>query len=128
MNTQLFPDIHHFYPAIVRERFDSPIDALISLGVPADEATDLVAASWSQGCAGSIVTTTFGGRHIAVVAQGAGRWAACNFFAEALCTTQIDAERRLLRLFRPGTRGSAGILSLVCGEIALTEDFGPSSA
>jgi hypothetical protein len=119
MTLPLFPHTGRYYPAIVRDRFDSPIDALIALGVPSDEATDLVAASWRECGAGSIVTTIPGGRQVAVLAVSSGRWAACAVFLEAHCATQRDAERRLARLLKPGTRGTASVLSLVAGELSL---------
>ena len=108
-----------FYPAIMRDRFASPIDALVSLGVPADEARDLVVASWCASGAGSIAATTYGGRPVAVLLLPDGRWAACNVFLDALCTTQQEAERRLARLLKPGTRGSASVLALRAGALSL---------
>lgn len=121
----VFPDAGRFYPAIVRERFDSPIDALVSLGVPGDEAMDLVAASWCGGGSGSIVATVPGGRQVAVVPVLAGRWAACSVFCEAHCATLQDAERRLDRLLRPGVRGVGGVLSLAVGELSLAGETPP---
>ncbi len=125
MNPDTFPDSCHFYPAIVRGRFDSPIDALVSLGVPGDEAMDLVAASWCGGGSGSVVATVPGGRQVAVVPALAGRWAACSVFREAHCATRQDAERRLGRLLRPGMRGVGGVLSLAVGELSLAGEAPP---
>ena len=45
-----------FLPAIICAEFDSPIDALLSLHVPQEEAMDAVVAAWhggATGCAGS---------------------------------------------------------------------------
>jgi hypothetical protein len=120
MNSAPLAPADIFYPAIVRNKFDSPIDAFISLGVPTDEAMDVVAASWHASRAGSLVTTTYGGRSVAVVPLPTGHWAACNVFLEPLCLTQQEAERRVVRLLKPGTRGKAGVLALSAGNLALT--------
>jgi hypothetical protein len=123
MNPYKFTDTDRiarlFYPAIMRGRFVSPIDALVSLGVPADEARDLVLASWSTSGAGSIAASTYGGRSVAVLPLPDGRWAACNVFLDARCATQQEAERRLARLLKPGTRGSASVLALRADELSL---------
>ncbi len=123
MNTDPFSITDCFYPAIVRGRFASPIDALVALGVPGDEATDLVAASWRVSGAdspwASIVATTYGSRSVAVLPLADGRWAACNVFIDTLCVTQPEAERRLARLLKAGTRGTAGVLALAAGELSL---------
>ncbi|MBV5333934.1 hypothetical protein JZU57_01555, partial [bacterium] len=85
---------------------------MVALGVPGDEATDLVAASWRVSGAdspwASIVATTYGSRSVAVVPLVDGRWAACNVFIDTLCVTQPEAERRLARLLKAGTRGTVG--------------------
>ena len=54
------------------------------------------------------------------VGQAAWHWAACNVFLEPLCLTQQEAERRVVRLLKPGTRGKAGVLALSAGNLALT--------
>ena len=120
MNSASLAPADIFYPAIVRDKFDSPIDAFISLGVPSDEAMDVVAASWHASGTGSMVATTYGGRSVAVVPLPTGHWAACNVFIEPLCSTQQEAERRIDRLLKPGTRGKAGVLALSAGNLALT--------
>lgn len=127
MNADNFPDSAHlsplFYPAIVRDRFVSPIDALVALGIPGDESTDLVIASWHTSATDrrvpSIVATTYGGRPVAVVPLADGRWAACNIFLDTLCATAQEAERRLDRLLKPGTRGTACVLTLQAGLFSL---------
>lgn len=119
MNTPLFPGAGRYYPAIVRAYFDSPIDALVSLGVAHDEAMNLVAASWRAHGPGSLLATLPGDRQLAVVPVSAGRWAACSIFGDAHCATHQDAERRLDRLLRPGMRGIAGVLLLEAGELTL---------
>jgi hypothetical protein len=124
MNSSLFYGAGSFYPAIVRDWFVSPIDALVALGVPGDEATDLVTASWHTHAVGSLVATTYGGRPVAVVPLPDGRWAACNVFFDTLCATQPEAERRLGRLLKVGTRGTAGVLTLVEGALSLVVDMG----
>lgn len=72
-----------YFPAIVCAIFDSPIDALVALCVPRDEAMDLVAAFWGEGDAVCIVATLDGGRPVAVLQTPEGRWAACNAFWES---------------------------------------------
>ena len=97
-----------YFPAIVCTVCDSPIDALVALCVPRDEAMDLVAASWQKGELECLVTTLEGGRPIAVVRTPEGRWAACNAFLDQLCATPQEAERRLGKLLRRGREGCVG--------------------
>jgi hypothetical protein len=101
------PALHLFsyFPAIVCTVCDSPIDALVALCVPRDEAMDLVAASWPDGGAESIVTTLNGGRPVVVLRTPEGRWAACNAFLDDLCTTPQEAARRLDKLLKRGRQG-----------------------
>lgn len=99
-----------YFPAIICGEFDSPIDALIALCVPQGEAMTLVAASWSLGNAGSILTSVDGGRSVAALRTAEGRWAACNAFLDDACLTSREAERRLQRLLKRGRRGMVGIL------------------
>ncbi|MBA3995580.1 MAG: hypothetical protein C0466_00220 [Candidatus Accumulibacter sp.] len=100
-----------YFPAIVRDECDSPIDALVLLGVPRDEATDLVAATWNdwdeeaaraQDC---ILCDIDGGRPVAVLRTPEGRWAACNAFPEKACGERREAERVLAKLLKRGRRG-----------------------
>lgn len=94
-----------YFPAIVCAIFDSPIDALVALCVPRDEAMDLVAAFWGEGDAVCIVATLDGGRPVAVLQTPEGRWAACNAFLGELCATPQEAGRRLDKLLRRGRQG-----------------------
>jgi hypothetical protein len=115
-----------FFPAVICAEFDSPIDALLSLCVPHDEAMDLVAAAWCGGAALSataaeaaseadseavcILATLDGGRRVAAVPQADGRWAACNAFPDACCATRAEAERLLAKRLKRGRRGLVGVL------------------
>ena len=108
-----------FFPAVICAEFDSPIDALVALCVPRDEAMDRVTASWSGGAldvesgvpAPSLLATVDGGRCVAVVRTADGRWAACNAFTEYACSTQAEAERRLQKLLKRGRRGCIGVMA-----------------
>ena len=97
-----------YFPAIVCIVCDSPVDALVALCVPRDEAMDLVTASWRGGEASCIVATLHGGRPIAVLATPEGRWAACNAFLDEIFSTPQEAGRRLDRLLKRGRRGYVG--------------------
>ena len=99
-----------YFPAIVCVVCDSPIDALVALCVPRDEAMALVTASWrdSETGGGCIVATLHGGRPIAVLPTPEGRWAACNAFMDALYATPQEAGRRLDELLKRGRRGYVG--------------------
>ena len=99
-----------YFPAIVCTVCDSPIDALVALCVPRDEAMDLVAASWRESETGCIVATLDGGRPVAVLPTPDGRWAACNAFLGELCATPQEAARRLDKLLKRGRRGYVGCL------------------
>ena len=100
-----------YFPAILCAEFDSPIDALISLCVPQDEALNLVAASWRNGESMCIVATIDGGRPVAAVPTPEGRWAACNAFLDYRCSTRSEAERQLRKLLKRGRRGYVGVLA-----------------
>ena len=100
-----------FMPAVIRSEHDSAFDALLALDVPRDEAMDLTVAVWANP-GEAIVAAVDGGRAVAAVPLGAGRWAACNANPEQSCTTQRDAERRLGKLAKRGRRG----LVAVCHE------------
>ena len=109
-----------YFPAVVCAEFDSPIDALVALCVPREEAMDSVTASWSNNTAGhwpddladSLLATVDGGRTVAVVRTEAQRWAACNAFPELACATRAEAERRLQKLLKRGRRGCVGVVSV----------------
>lgn len=94
-----------YFPAIVCCECDSPIDALVALCVPRDEAMDLVAASWHHGAGVCLLATVDGGRHVVVMRTPAGRWAACNAFPEPGFATPAEAERELKKLLKRDRRG-----------------------
>jgi len=112
MKSTALPDPQRYFSAIVRDEYDSPIDALLALGVPRDEAMDLVAASWRANAPECIVAIVYGGRSVAVLPLPARRWAACNVFAGKLCATPHEAERRLGKLLRRGRHDYVGMFSL----------------
>lgn len=97
-----------YFPAVVCAEYDSPIDALIGLHVPQDEAMDLVAVSWAEGSAACVLASVDGGRHVAAILLPEGRWAACNAFVEHACATRQEAERRLGKLLKRGRKGTVG--------------------
>jgi hypothetical protein len=119
MKSTALPDPSRYALALVRAEYDSPIDALLALGVPRDEAMDLVAASWCGSAADCIVTVVHGGRSVAVLSLPARRWAACNVFQGKVCATPHEAERRLERLLRRGRPDYVGMFSLQLAGIAL---------
>jgi hypothetical protein len=97
-----------YFPAIVCQEYDSPIDALIGLCVPQDEAMDLVAALWRSEESTCVVATISGGRTVAALRTPEGRWAACNAFLDYGCSTPREAERQLRKLLKRGRRGYVG--------------------
>ena len=99
-----------YFPAILCAEFDSPIDALVSLCVPQDEARDLVAASWRDGGVSCVVSTLAGGRAVAALRTTEGRWAACNAFLDYCSSTPGEAERQLKKLLKRGRQGYVGTL------------------
>ena len=99
-----------FLPAILCAEFDSPIDALIGLHVPQDEAMDLVASAWHGGAASCVLASVDGGRAVAAIRLPDGRWAGCNAFPEHLCGSFAEAERRLRKLVKRGRKGLIGVL------------------
>ena len=103
-----------YFPAVISSVFDSPLDALIGLHVPQDEAQDLVTAAWFDREAECVLASIDGGRHVAAIRQPNGRWAACNAFPDESCTTRREAERRLQKLLK---RGRTGIVGMILGEI-----------
>jgi len=102
------PQAPRYFPAIVCVECDSPIDALVALCIPRDEATDLVAASWSGEESRCVMATVDGGRSIAALRTPDGRWAACNAFPEPCYATHREAERQLQKLLKRGRRGYVG--------------------
>ncbi|MFT3961682.1 hypothetical protein [Propionivibrio sp.] len=101
---------HVYFPAAICAEYDSPIDALIGLHVPQDEALDLVAAAWADGGARCVLARVDGGRQVAAILLPGGRWAACNVFAGQFCATPREAGRRLEKLLKRGRRGTVGAL------------------
>jgi hypothetical protein len=100
-----------YFPAILCAECDSPIDALLSLCVPHDEAMELVAASWNKHPDESLVTSIDGGRQVAALRLPDGRWAACHVFLNHATSNRQEAERRLNKLLKRGKRGYIGVLS-----------------
>ena len=99
-----------YFPAAICAIHDSPIDALIGLHVPQDEAMDLVAAAWEGEDAACVLATVDGGRSVAAIRLPDGRWAACNAFVDQACSTRREAERRLQKLLKRGRSGTIGIV------------------
>lgn len=99
-----------YFPAIVCLVCDSPIDALVGLCVPRDEAIELVTASWQNSTATCLLTTLDGGRPVAVLPTPEGRWAGCNAFLGDICSTPQEAARRLGKLLKRGRHGYVGHL------------------
>jgi len=97
-----------YFPAVVCVECDSPIDALLALCVPRDEAMDLVAASWRDDEGECILTTVDGGRSVAAIRTPTGQWAACHAFLDHACATRKEAERQLGKLLKRGRRGYVG--------------------
>jgi len=97
-----------YFPAIVCTVCDSPIDALVALCLPREEAMLLVEASRGNGGAECLVATLHGGRAIAVLHTPEGQWAACNAFLDELFATPQEAARRLDRLLKRGRHGYVG--------------------
>lgn len=94
-----------YFPAILRAECDSPIDALVALRIPRQEAMDLVAASWGHGEPSALFAITDGGREVVALLTPEGRWAACNAFLGNLCATHQEAERRLAKVLKRHHRG-----------------------
>ena len=99
-----------YFPAVVCVECDSPIDALLALCVPREEAMDLVAASWRSNACECILTTVDGGRSVAALRTPAGRWVGCHAFLDHACTTRKEAERQLRKLLKRGRQGYVGEL------------------
>ncbi|MDR2613962.1 MAG: hypothetical protein LBC91_01360 [Candidatus Accumulibacter sp.] len=108
MNEPLGERREIYFPAVICAEYDSPIDALVSLRVPRDEAMDLLAAAWADGTAGCVLARLDGGRHVAAIRLPGGRWGACNAFVEQSCATPHEAGRRLEKLVKRGRRGAIG--------------------
>ena len=107
-----------YFPAIVCAEFDSPVDALIGVHVPQDEALDLVMASWHDGPAECVLACVDGGRAVAAIRMESGRWAACNAFPEQGGPSRAEAERRLKKILKRGRRGCVGALPCECIDTA----------
>lgn len=101
---------NRYFPAVICSEFDSPVDALIALHVPQDEAQDLVTAAWTGHEAECVLASVDGGRQVAAIRQSDGRWAACNAFPDEACSTRREAERRLLKLLKRGRKGTVGTI------------------
>ena len=110
MNSSQLPAGHRYFPATLCSEHDSPIDALVALCVPRDEAMDLVAASWRGRAADCILATIDGGRDVAALRTAQGRWAACHAFLEHGGATRAEAERQLHKLLKRGRQGCVGLL------------------
>ena len=108
---QDLPSVSYF-PAILCVECDSPIDALVALCVPRDEAMDLVAASWRNKGAACVLATLDGGRAVAAVRTPEGRWAACNAFLDYCASSPGEAQRQLDKLLKRGRRGYVGTMPL----------------
>ncbi|MEO8410405.1 MAG: hypothetical protein ABI478_07520 [Propionivibrio sp.] len=106
----MIPPVYRFFPAVVCDEFDSPIDALVSLCVPRNEAMELVTAAWTGDPELSVVVAVDGGRRVAVLHTPGGRWAACNAYPELACATRGEAGRRLRKLLKRGRRGYLGVM------------------
>ncbi|GHU26734.1 hypothetical protein AGMMS50256_04720 [Betaproteobacteria bacterium] len=99
-----------YFPAVICAEYDSPIDALVGLHVPQDEAMDLVTAAWADGCARCVLARVDGGRHVVAILLPNGHWAACNAFVGQACATPREAERRLKKLTKRGRQGTVGTI------------------
>ena len=120
-NTSPLPQKAYF-PAVVCAEFDSPIDALVSLCVPLDEATTLVTASWQDDRRRPLVVTLDVGRSVAALMTDDGRWAACHAYLEHLTTNEQEALRQLGKLCK---RGKRGMIGFACMSAALMRDITP---
>jgi hypothetical protein len=103
----------YFFPAVLRSEHDSPIDALVALGVPREECMELVAACWhraSHDPGHSLLATVDGGRAVAVLPLTDGRWAACNAFPEQACSSRQEAARRAGKLAKRGRQALVGVV------------------
>lgn len=98
---------HYYFPAVIRSQHHSAFDALVALGVPRDEAMDLVAAAWGRPDE-SLVAWVDGGRAVAAVPVGPQCWAACNIFLEKSTPVRREAERELGKVLKRGKRGLLG--------------------
>ena len=99
-----------YFPALLCVLCDSPIDALVALCVPRDEAMELVTAAWGSEPPQCVLATIDGGRCVAALRTAQGRWAACHAFHELASATRSDAERALQKLLKRGRRGYVGVI------------------
>lgn len=95
--------MRHF-PAITCSLHNSPIDALVALGVPREEVMELVTANWHSG-SDTIFARIHGGRPVVAIGVAAGRWVACNAFPEKASADPREAQRQLDRLLKRGRQG-----------------------
>lgn len=105
------PSAPFYFPAVVCAEFASPIDALTGMHIPLDEAQDLVAACGPQLTSLSLLAALDGGRWVAAIPLGGGRWAACNAFPERGGASPAEAGRRLAKIAKRGRRGLVGQLA-----------------
>jgi hypothetical protein len=110
MNSSKKSGMQRYFPAIICVECDSPIDALVALCVPRDEAMDLVAASWHCKESACVTASVDGGRSVAALRTSEGRWAACNAFLDKTSATRGEAESELRKLLKRGRRGCVGVL------------------
>ena len=102
-----------FFPAVICTEYDSPVDALISLHVPQNEAMDLVAASWVAQGTECVLASVDGGRNVTAIRLPSGRWAACNAFVEKACPSEREAERQMKKLLKHGRKGVVGSMETI---------------
>ena len=107
------PAMRHFFPAVICAEYDSPVDALISLHVPLNEAMDLVTASWMLQGAECILASVDGGRKVAAIRLSNGHWAACNAFVEKTFRTRHEAGRYMQKLLKRGRTGVVGSMETI---------------
>ena len=100
-----------YFPAIICHEFASPVDALIALCIPHDEAMNLVVASWLDPDTAIFQAYVDGARPVAAMRTVAGRWAACNIFPELACPTHAAAIRQLAKLLKRGRQGMIGVIN-----------------
>ncbi len=107
-----------YFPALVCQECDSPIDALIGVCVGQREAMDLVVASWTDPEMACLLASVDGGRQIVVTRLPGGRWAASHPRLTHPCTSFQEAERQLQKIRRYQTRGMVVKLALSILETA----------
>ena len=98
------PHPGRYIPVVVHSEHEAALDALLSIGVPRDEAMDLIVSGW-QRLRETIFAHTDGGRPVAVVPLSDGRWAAGNAFPGLASPSEAVAMRSLARVAGRGGRG-----------------------